>query len=61
MGGVIKDARSGLVDFYGRVDGQLVWLCWKIGEDEVTHYHALNEGFSARKSLKDSIRMRMLN
>jgi hypothetical protein len=61
MGGVIKDARTGLVDFYGRVDGQLVWLCWKVGEDEVTHYHALNEGFSARKSLKDSIRMRLLN
>jgi hypothetical protein len=61
MGGVVKDARNGLVDFYGRVDGQLVWLCWKVGEDEVTHYHALNEGFSARRSLKDSMKMRMLN
>lgn len=61
MGGVIKDARSGLIDFYGRVEGRLVWLCWKIGEDEVTHYHALNEGFSARKELKESIRIRMMN
>ena len=32
MGGVLKDPRQGLVDFYGRVDDKLVWLCWKYGE-----------------------------
>jgi hypothetical protein len=30
-GGVIKDPQTGLVDFYGRVDGRLVWLCWRWG------------------------------
>ena len=35
MGAVLKDARSGLLDFYGKVDGKLVWLCWKYGEDAV--------------------------
>ncbi len=32
MGAVLKDARTGLLDFYGTVDGKLVWLCWKYGE-----------------------------
>jgi hypothetical protein len=61
MGAVLKDARQGLVDFYGNVDGRLVWLCWKYGENEVSHYHALDEGFSGRKELRQSVRQRHLN
>ena len=34
MGAVLKDPRIGLLDFYGEVDGKLVWLCWKYGEGE---------------------------
>src|SRR5712671_1926885 len=29
LGAVVKDARTGLVDFYGSVEGKRVWLCWK--------------------------------
>src|SRR5262245_835172 len=54
MGAVLKDPRIGLLDFYGNVDGKLVWLCWKYGETEVGHYHALEEGFSARKPIAAS-------
>lgn len=61
MGAVLKDARTGLLDFYGNVDGRLVWLCWKYGEAEVRFYHALEEGFSGRKPIADSIRHRLLN
>ena len=61
MGAVLKDARTGLVDFYGTVEGRLVWLCWKYGEDEVAHYHALEEGFSGRKPIAQSMRHRLLN
>ena len=61
MGAVLKDPRTGLVDFYGRVDGKLVWLCWKYGEAEVSHYHALDEGFSGRKPFRASIKVRLLN
>jgi len=35
MGAVLKDARTGLLDFYGNVEGKLVWLCWKYGEKEI--------------------------
>ncbi len=61
MGAVLKDPRAGLVDFYGRVDGKLVWLCWKYGEQEINHYHALDEGFSGRKAIAESVRARLLN
>jgi hypothetical protein len=61
LGAVVKDARSGLVDFHGRVDGKAVWLCWRLGEEAVTHYHALDEGFSARKPIEKAVRDRHLN
>ena len=61
MGAVLKDPRTGLIDFYGQVDGKLVWLCWRYGEDAVGHYHQLNEGFSARKPIEDKLRLRHLN
>jgi hypothetical protein len=61
MGAVLKDARMGLLDFYGTVEGKLVWLCWKYGESEVAHYHALEDGFSARKPIAQSMRFRLLN
>ncbi len=61
MGGVLKDPREGLVDFYGRVGERLVWLCWKFGEPRINHYHQLDEGFSGRKRIEESGRRIMLN
>lgn len=61
LGAVLKDARVGLVDFYGQVDGKAVWLCWKYGEEAVTHYHALDEGFAGRKPIAATLRHRHLN
>jgi hypothetical protein len=61
MGAVLKDARIGLLDFYGEVDGKLVWLCWKYGEAECSFYHALEEGFAARKPIRASLKHRLLN
>jgi len=61
MGAVVKDPRRGLIDFYGRVDGQLVWLCWQYGEPEVSHYHKLEEGFPGRKAIVSAVKQRLLN
>lgn len=61
LGAVVKDPQLGLVDFYGRVDGRLVWLCWRFGESAVRYYHELDAGFSARKALRPEARTRMLN
>jgi hypothetical protein len=51
LGGVVKDLGEGLVDFPARREGEDVLLCWKLGEDEITHWHGMEEGFAGRKPL----------
>lgn len=61
LGAVVKDTSMGLIDFCGRVDGRLVWLCWRYGEDNLGYYHELDTGFSGRRALGPETRSRMLN
>ena len=51
MGAHLKDLDSGLVDFYSLRGREIVFLCWKEGETEITHWHSLQGGFSNRKPL----------
>ena len=51
MGGTIKDLGMGLVDFPHRRGGQTVNLCWRLGEQRITHWHGPDEGFAGRKPL----------
>jgi len=48
---LLRDPEMGLVDFPGEVDGRSVFLCWRLGEDEVAWYHEEGSGYSARKPL----------
>lgn len=45
----VKDLEHGLVDFYGKVDGELVYLCWRADEDRVAFYHPLDAGYRGRR------------
>jgi hypothetical protein len=47
----LKDARIGLVDFLSYRHGELIELCWKLGEDEVGHWHRIGEGYAGRKPI----------
>ena len=49
VGVELKDYESGLVDFVARHDGRDVYLCWKLGEEKITHWHEINAGFAGRK------------
>ena len=51
LGGTLRDYEKGSIDFYGEVDGQIVYLCWQRGEDHISHWHSLEEGFSKRRPL----------
>jgi hypothetical protein len=44
-----KSIEIGLVDFLSEYQGRHVYLCWRIGEIEVTHWHEMDEGFTNRK------------
>jgi hypothetical protein len=61
LGAVLKDPRTGLFDFYGRIEGKLVWLCWRYDEPAIEHYHDLDAGFRGRVPLTQAARKRMLN
>lgn len=56
LGAVVKDIDAGLVDFYGKVEGRTVFLCWHYGEDRVAHWHELDEGFAGRRPLQVAAR-----
>jgi hypothetical protein len=51
LGGVPKDLGLGLVDFLHLRDGRAVNLCWRYGEQKITHWHGLDEGYASRKPL----------
>jgi hypothetical protein len=50
-GCLIKDLDQGLLDFYALNGDRLVFLCWKLGESEVAHWHGLDAGFSDRQPM----------
>ena len=53
LGILLKDFDSGLIDFPCWRDGHEVYLCWKLGEPEVAHWHELDAGFAGRQKLPD--------
>jgi hypothetical protein len=55
MGVQVKDLETGLLDFPCVVDGKVVLLCWKLGEETITHWHGVDEGFAGRKPITDKI------
>jgi hypothetical protein len=50
-GAQIKSLEEGLLDFPSRRDGELVLLCWKLGEDEIGYWHGVDEGYAGRQPL----------
>jgi len=55
IGVQVKDLEIGLLDFPCEVDGQVVLLCWKLGETAITHWHGVSEGFAGRKPVDERI------
>jgi hypothetical protein len=51
LGVELKDPHTGLVDFPAWLDNHEVYLCWRLGEPSVNHWHELEAGFAGRKIL----------
>src|SRR5215471_608723 len=51
LGVIIKDLDVGLCDFPHVRDGRIVYLCWKLGEDEVGWWHDIERGFAGRRPI----------
>ena len=52
-GCLLRDVHTGIVDFYARHRGRVVYLCWRKNEKCVTHWHPLGEGYGKRRLLDE--------
>jgi hypothetical protein len=50
---VLRDIATGLIDFPALVNGRQVWLCWRLGEDEIGWWHELTAGVAGRQRIVD--------
>ena len=55
VGCVFKGFEEGLVDFYTLRDDRLVFLCWRLGEPRIGHWHEVDSGFAGRRPVDDRI------
>jgi len=51
----VKDLDIGLLDFPCRVSGEIILLCWKLGEKGITHWHGTDEGLAGRTPIDETI------
>ena len=56
IGVIVKDLDLGLCDFPFYLNGRIVYLCWKLGEDKIEWWHEVYTGFSERQTIpKDTL------
>jgi hypothetical protein len=51
LGVLVKDLDIGLVDFPTLFRGEEVYLCWRMDEGDIDHWHGVNEGFKGRRPI----------
>jgi hypothetical protein len=51
LGVFVKDADTGLLDFPADRGGEIVLLCWQVGEERVEFWHSVAGGFAGRKPI----------
>ncbi len=53
IGCLIKDLDIGLVDFPAALNDREIYLCWKLGEPRIDHWHDVDDGFAGRQPILD--------
>jgi hypothetical protein len=64
IGVQVQSLELGALDFPCQIAGETVYLCWKIGEPAIAHWHGLEDEFDARRPLDarfDKIERERLN
>lgn len=51
LGVLFKGFGEGLVDFYSKLEGRPIFLCWKLGEEQVEWWHEIDAGYAGRQRL----------
>lgn len=50
---VLRDIPTGLIDLPALVSGRPVWLCWRLGEDDLAWWHGHDDGYAGRRPLAE--------
>lgn len=58
IGVQVKDLDTGLLDFPCLLDGEIVLLCWKMGEERIEFWHTLDAGFRGRQPVDDRFKVK---
>jgi hypothetical protein len=53
---IVRDLERGLVDFPSLLEGRPVFLCWSLGESQVSWFHEPDAGFAGRRPLPPDLR-----
>ena len=61
IGCILRDWRTGLVDFPAVYQGRRVWLCWRLGEPAIEHWHTVDAGIQGRQPVDERFRRRSSN
>jgi len=51
LGVILRDPETGLVDFASVREGEQIYLCWRLGEERIAHWHPRDTGFMGRRPL----------
>lgn len=51
VGVELVDWSRGIVNFPAKVDGRCVLLCWEPGQERITYWHEVEEGFAGRQPI----------
>jgi hypothetical protein len=49
----LRDITTGLIDFPALVSGRPIWLCWRLGEDDIDWWHEYDTGIAGRQPLAE--------
>ncbi len=52
---VLRDPATGLIDFPSHLDGEDIFLCWRLGEGQIDYWHGTDEGYDNRKPLPPDV------
>lgn len=55
IGCLFKGFDGGLVDFYSLRDDHPIFLCWRLGEERIGHWHEIDAGAAGRQPVDDTI------
>lgn len=50
-GVLVRNLETGLIDFPSHRDGDVICLCYQLGEEDIQYWHHINDGYPGRESL----------